>query len=276
VSLPSGDWSRDKTNIPPGTAPRLPQMPTTAASQPGELTVRLPVHPVWATYVFLGIITLVFLGQLAGQYLLGADVIGFFGEKDNLLIAQGEYWRLFTAIFLHANILHYAFNAYALWVIGRDVERFSGPVRFTLIFILAGLSGSLFSLVFTPEPAVGASGAIFGLIGAQAVFLFRHRKLFGERGRRGLQSVIIIAVLNLAIGLQGGIDDWAHIGGLVGGLILTALLGPAWRVDRNVIQGGQPIIVDEQPMGGRQWLLALAFLVAVLVLSFAGAARYTF
>ena len=257
----------------PGLQPTTPTVP---AGPPGEVTVRMPVHRVWATYVFLGIITVVFLAQLAGSQFLGGDIVGALGEKDNLLIAQGEYWRLFTAIFLHANILHFAFNAYALYIIGRDVERFSGAVRFTIIFLLAGLSGSLFSLVFTQANAVGASGAIFGLIGAQGVFLYRHRKLFGERGRRGLQNIIIIAVLNLAIGLQAGIDDWAHVGGLVGGLILGAVLGPFWALDRNPLQGGQPVIVDQQPMGGRQWLLVLAFAVAVVVLSIVGAARYAF
>jgi len=267
-------------NNPPGNQPALPGLQpagsTPPAAPPREVSVRMPVHRVWATYVFLGLITVVFLGQLASMQFLGGDILGALGDKDNLLIAQGQYWRLFTAIFLHANILHYGFNAYALYIIGRDVERFSGPLRLTIIFLLAGLSGSLFSLVFTPAPAVGASGAIFGLIGAQAVFLFRHRKLFGERGRRGLQNIIIIAVLNLVIGLQAGIDDWAHVGGLVGGLILGAVLGPFWALDRNPLQGGQPVIVDQQPLGGRQWLLVLAFAVAVAVLSIVGASRYVF
>jgi rhomboid protease GluP len=257
----------------PGSQPATPTAP---AGPQRELTVRMPVHRVWATYVFLGLITVVFLAQLAGSQFLGGDIVLALGEKDNLLIAQGQYWRLFTAIFLHGSILHFGFNAYALYIIGRDVERFSGAVRFTIIFLLAGLTGSLFSLVFTPAPAVGASGAIFGLIGAQGVFLYRHRKLFGERGRRGLQNIIIIAVLNLAIGLQAGIDDWAHVGGLVGGLILGGVLGPFWALDRNPMQGGQPVIVDQQPMGGREWLLVLAFAVAVAVLSFVGAARYAF
>ena len=285
MNLPSGDWSRNSTNVPPG--PRLPlglqppaepqaPAPSGPVGQPREVTVRMPVHRIWATYVFLGLITVVFLGQLASTQFLGNDILAALGDKDNLLIAQGEYWRLFTAIFLHASILHYGFNAYALYIIGRDVERFSGAVRLTIIFVLAGLCGSLFSLVFTPAPALGASGAIFGLIGAQGVFLYRHRKLFGERGRRGLQNIVIIAILNLAIGLQAGIDDWAHVGGLVGGLILGGVLGPFWAVSRDPMQGGQPVIVDQQPMGGRQWLLVLAFAVAVAVLSFVGAARYTF
>jgi rhomboid protease GluP len=261
-------------NSQPGGPPPLPGVAQPPAAPEKQISARMPVQRVWATYVFLGLITAVFLAQLASSQFLGGDIIGALGEKDNQLIAQGEYWRLLTAIFIHANILHYGFNAYALYIIGRDVERFSGAVRFTVIFLLAGLSGSLFSLLFTPARAVGASGAIFGLIGALAVFLYRHRKLFGERGRRNLQNIIVIALINFAIGLQGNIDNWAHLGGLVGGLILGGVLGPVWAVSRDPMQGGQAVIVDQQPMGGRQWLLALAFAVAVAALSIVGAARY--
>jgi rhomboid protease GluP len=241
---------------------------------PRQMTARLPVHKVWATYVFLGVIIVVFLAQLASMQFLGGDIVAAMGMKDNTLIAQGEYWRLFTSIFIHGSILHIGFNAYALYILGRDVERFSGSLRFTVIFLLAGLSGSVFSLIFTAEPSLGASGAIFGLIGAQGVFLYRHRKLFGERGRRNLQQVVIIALINFAFGLQGGIDNWAHLGGLVGGLILSAILGPVWAVNWASLPGGQPVIADQEPLGGRQWLLVLAFAVAVAALAFAGAMRY--
>ena len=249
-------------------------LPAPQPGAPGQVAARMPVHKVWATYVFLAIIIVVFLAQLAGQQFLGGDIVGAMGVKDNQLIAQGEYWRLFTSIFLHGSILHIGFNAYALYILGSAVERFSGSLRFTVIFLLAGLSGSVFSLIFTQAPSLGASGAIFGLIGAQGVFLYRHRKLFGARGRRNLQQVIFIALINFAFGLQGGIDNWAHLGGLVGGLILSAILGPVWAVNWNVIQGGQPVIADQEPLGGRQWLLVLAFAVAVGVAAVVGAARY--
>jgi len=266
-------------NTPPGgplqpsAFPTVPPPP--GAPAPGQpMTARLPLQRVWATYVWLGVITAVFIGQLIVIQTTGQDIIGDLGAKNNQLIAQGEYWRLLTAIFVHANILHYGFNAYALYIIGRDVERFSGPLRLTVIFLLAGLCGSVLSLVFTPEPSVGASGAIFGLIGAEAVFLFRNRQLFGQRGRRGLQNLIFIAILNFALGLQGSIDNWAHLGGLIGGLILGWVLGPVWAVNWNILQGGQPVIADQQPLGGRQWLLALAFAVAVAAMAVFGAQLY--
>ena len=235
----------------------------------------MPVQRVWATYVFLGLIIAVFLGQLAATQFLGEDLVADYAVKDNALIAQGEYWRLLTAIFVHANILHIAFNAYALYIIGRDVERFYGAVRFTLVFMLAGLSGSVFSLIFTPEPSLGASGAIFGLIGAEAVFLFRHRQLFGDRARRALQSIILVALINFGFGLSvQGIDNFAHLGGLIGGLILGWVVGPLWKVSWDAMQGGQPVIVDQEPLGGRQLLLAAAFAVAVAALAIIGASLY--
>ena len=227
-----------------------PAGPTAPNGPQRQVSVRLPVQPVWATYVLLGIIGLVFIGQLLSTQLLNADLIIELGAKDNQLIAQGEYWRLFTAIFIHTGFLHIGFNAYALYIIGRDVERFSGALRLIVVFLLAGLSGSVMSLLFNPSPSVGASGAIFGLIGALGVFLYRHRKLFGERGRRNLRDVIIIALLNLAFGLQGGIDNWAHLGGLIGGLILGWAMGPMWAVNWNLLQGGQPVI-DRPAARGR-------------------------
>ena len=124
---------------------------------------------------------------------------------------------------------------------------------------------------FNPSPSVGASGAIFGLIGALAVFLYRNRQIFGERGRRNLQNVIIIAAINFLFGLRGGIDNWAHLGGLIGGLILGWFMGPVWAVTWEAMQGGQPSITDTQPLGARQWVLALAFLVGLAALALVAA-----
>jgi len=92
-----------------------------------------------------------------------------------------------TAVFVHASVLHFAFNAYALYILGRDVEAFNGPVRFSLVFLLAGLSGSVSSLVFNRFPSVGASGAIFGLIGAlvESGTSKENAELYVEALRRG-------------------------------------------------------------------------------------------
>ena len=179
----------------------------------------------------------------------------------------GEYWRLITPIFLHGSLLHFFFNMYALYNLGREVESFIGPVRFALLFFYSGVAGSVFSLLFTPNPSVGASGAIFGLIGAQAVFLYRHRQLFGERGRRGLQQIIVIALINLAIGLQGNIDNWAHLGGLLGGLAGGWALAPRWTVEPSPTAPGQLIVINQPDVTSTPGLIFAGALVALAALT---------
>ncbi len=257
------------TGLPPQPpAPAGPPPPEAPVSAPpAALRVRLPVHRVWATYVLLGAITAVFLAQLASQQLTGTDWVLALGAKDNAAIAQGEVWRLLTAVFIHISLLHYGFNAYALYNLGREVEAFSGPLRLALLFFFSGLSGSVFSLIFNRLPAVGASGAIFGLIGALGVFLYRHRRLFGERGRRGLQQVIFIALINFVLGLQGSIDNWGHLGGLVGGLALSAVIGPLWAVRWDAQPGGGALAEDQRPLTPLRWagVLLLGAGLALLV-----------
>lgn len=242
---------------------------------PGPQPVRLPLHRVWLTYVLLVLISLVFVGQVVSEQVIGGDIFAFYGAKDNAAIAAGEYWRLITPIFLHANLLHFFFNMYALYQLGREVEAFMGSRRFLLLFFYAGLAGTVFSLLFTPNRSVGASGAIFGLIGAQGVFLYRHRQLFGERGRRGLQQVIMIAVINLFIGLQGNIDNWAHLGGLLGGLGFTWAAGPAWRLEPAPSAPGTALIIDQQGQAANRALVlaGLGFVLGVLTIAAVLAAR---
>lgn len=242
---------------PGGPAPQAPAAP------PPPQRARLPLHRPFVTYLLLGLIGLVFIGQLASEQLLGGDLLIAIGAKINDRIVAGEYWRLITPIFLHGNLLHFFFNMYALYNLGREVEAFMGAARFTLLFFYAGVAGTVFSLLFTPNPSVGASGAIFGLIAAQGVFLYRHRQLFGERGRRGLQQVVFIALINLAIGLQGNIDNWAHLGGLLGGLGVAWVLGPAWRVEPASTAPGALTVVDQQDETPTRGLLFAGLWVAL-------------
>jgi rhomboid protease GluP len=251
----------------PQPTPAAEPVPQPWPPPPGPRRVRLPLHRTWATYFLLGLIGVVFLGQLASEQLLGGDLLAALGAKVNRLIVAGEYWRLVTPIFLHGGLLHFLFNMYALYNLGREVEAFMGTARFVLLFFYAGVAGTVFSLLFTPNPSLGASGAIFGLIGAQGVFLYRNRKLFGERGRRGLQQIIMIALINLAIGLQGNIDNWAHLGGLLGGLALGWALGPAWRVEPAPLDPTQAVIVNEPDGTSTRGLVAAGLWVALAALT---------
>ena len=129
-------------------------------------------------------------------------------------VEHGEWYRLLTAAFLHANVLHIAFNMWALVIFGPPVERAVGRVRFGGLYLLAALGGSVCSYLVSPIDtlSVGASGAIFGLMGAYFVLARRYRL--------PTAPVVFLVVVNLVIGFTGGIDWHAHIGGLVvGGLV---------------------------------------------------------
>jgi len=146
-----------------------------------------------------------------------------FGAKFNPLIMKGEYWRLLTPVFLHGGLMHLAVNSYSIYAIGPTVERLYGPVKFSLIYIIAGIVGNVASFVFSINPSMGASGAIFGLLGALLCMGQKHRDLF----RRTIgKDVIITIVFNIVYGFsRSGIDNYAHIGGLVGGFLSAWAVG---------------------------------------------------
>jgi rhomboid protease GluP len=127
---------------------------------------------------------------------------------------------------LHGSIIHIGFNMYALFYIGPTLERFYGRWRYLGLFILSGFGGNVISFMFSPNPSLGSSTAIFGLLGAQGVLLYQNREIFGSIARRALSQVILIAVVNLVIGLTPGIDNWGHIGGLIGGTLFAWFGGP--------------------------------------------------
>jgi membrane associated rhomboid family serine protease len=139
---------------------------------------------------------------------------------DLVGIAAGQYWRLVSAMFLHAGLLHIAFNAYALWIFGTVVEQELGRLRFLLIYFVTGISASVASYAFATTPvavAVGASGAIFGIFGAFVAYNYRRRHLAIAAAR--LRSAIMIVVINMVLALSiQGIDWRAHVGGFVAGL----------------------------------------------------------
>ncbi len=200
------------------------------ARPPQMVRVRLPYEKPWVTYTIMGLTILIFLLQLAGQYLLGSDIVALYGVKVNELIAAGEVWRLFTPMLLHGSLLHIAFNMYALFAFGTRLELFYGHWRFLAMYVVAGFAGNVLSYTFSPAASLGASTAIFGLLGAEGVFLFRNWKLFGNAARRDLQNLVILLVVNLIIGLNARFDNWGHLGGLIGGVAFAWLAGPLLEI----------------------------------------------
>ena len=106
-----------------------------------------------------------------------------------------------------------------------------GHWRFLALYILGSFSGNVFSFLLSPNPSLGASTSIFGLLGAEMVFYYQNRKLFGSNARRALQNIITVAAVNLLIGLSPGIDNWGHLGGLMGGLIFSWFAGPVLELE---------------------------------------------
>jgi membrane associated rhomboid family serine protease len=139
-------------------------------------------------------------------------------------VANGDWWRLITSAFLHASLLHIAFNMYFLWFVGSAVEQALGRGRFLLIYFVSALAGSAGALVFTPRtPTVGASGALFGLLGA-ALILERQRNFV--LGGSALALIIINLVLSFTL---SNISVGGHIGGLIGGILCTLVLSKFGR-----------------------------------------------
>lgn len=151
------------------------------------------------------------------------DILRLFGAKDNSLIQAGEYWRLLTPMFLHIGGLHLWFNSTALLTIGGPVERIYGKVRFLLIYLFAGIFGNLSSYMFSPHLSAGASGAIFGLFGALLLFATKRPSVFGHTTGPGLITGLIV---NIILGFViPGIDNYAHLGGLLGGFLAAVVVG---------------------------------------------------
>jgi rhomboid protease GluP len=197
------------------------------APQPLFQSGRRGIPPV--TTGLIALTVLVFLLQSFTSYVLGYDLPEYWFAKINEFIMQGQLWRLITPILLHGSVLHILMNMYALFVIGPMIERSYGKGRFLAIYLLAGVFGNVLSFLFTSEPSLGASTSIFGLIAAQAVYVYRNRVFFGRAAQPMLTNIAIIIFINLAIGFIPGIDYWGHLGGLIGGLIFAWLAGPVYQ-----------------------------------------------
>jgi rhomboid protease GluP len=139
-------------------------------------------------------------------------------------VKLGEYYRLITATFLHADLFHLLFNMYALYLIGSQLEGFYGKVKYLIIYLTSGILGSLLSLAFLGQNwSLGASGAIFGLFGSLLYFGYHYRVYLGTVIKT---QILPIIVLNLVIGfIIPGIDVVAHLGGLIGGVFISMAVG---------------------------------------------------
>lgn len=161
-----------------------------------------------------------------------------FGAKVNIDILKGEYWRFITPIFFHGDITHLIVNCYSIYAVGPIVETIYGRTKFLFIYLTAGFFGSLLSFMFSINPSVGASGAIFGLLGALLYFGIEFPNLFKVYFGR---SILLTLAINLGYGfINTGIDNLGHIGGLIGGFIASGIVQVRgnrkgkWIVNRSI------------------------------------------
>jgi rhomboid protease GluP len=244
------DDNRDR----PAPAAQPPQ----GAPPQQMVRVGMPESAPYVTYAIMAVTIVLYVLQLASESLLGTDILILYGARINEAILAGELWRFITPALLHGSIPHILFNMYALFIFGTGLERHFGHGRFFLLYVLGAFTGNVVSFLFSAGYSVGASTAVFGLLGAEAIFLYQNRKLFAGQFGRAIQNVIFIAAINLFLGLQPGIDNWGHVGGLLGGLMFTWFAGPLWE-----IEGIAPVLqlVDQRP--AREVLVGAATVVLV-------------
>jgi len=287
-----GDQNAPEKPRPPRAHPLesdRPRPPISAPSDAPRQQIMLHI-PTVQPYIVYGL-----LGVMIGIFVLRAlsptfDIQVFFWGANHQpdVLHRGEFYRLFTSMFLHASIyapngafalqnsLHLLFNAYILFVSGGAVERMFGHARFGIIFVLGGMTGSILSCVLggPMSYSVGASGAVFAVLGAEFVYIFKHRRLLGAQGRRQMQNLIALGAFNLLFGILSSasptamrIDNWAHIGGALGGLILAWFIAPDLIFRRHPTIPTDLLAEDRNPLQRHYRIVSLyvAGMLGVLI-----------
>jgi len=211
------------------------------------------------TYVLIGLTGLMYLAQVVVEQVYGFDLLFFFLGKINEAILLRQLWRLITPVFLHASPLHLLANMYALYMLGRSNETVNGHLRFGLLYFVSAFGGNVLSFVLGKYKSLGASTATFGLLTAEAVFIWQNREYFANRGRNNLINIAMILVLNLMIGLSAGsmIDNWGHLGGATAGLFFTFMAGTRWQIERL---NGIPAFIDQRSIKDTLLAVGLVFM----------------
>lgn len=261
---PMGYFGLQKTLLAAFNAPDLPastpeELEKLAAKAQEELSPRFRAQKPVMTWVFIGLNLLIWAAL--ELYAIGSgksysSLLYTFGEKENAQIILGQWWRLFTAMFLHGGLMHVAVNCWSLYVVGLLVERIFGHGRFAAIYLFSGLMGNLSSFVFSQNPSVGASGAIFGLMGALLWLGLERPRMFKVYFGAGVIATIVI---NLAYGAANtSIDNFAHLGGLLGGFLAAGTVYPA--------QGDERVHIGKPFLAAVSLLTAAAFAAAGFLL----------
>ena len=258
-------------------------IPIGYGAAPRSVALRLPLSRPRIVYALLAInivmygVTLLVTFGLRNETGLDSDRAYNFallqlGAKYGPAIDAGEYWRFLTPVVLHGGLIHLLFNSYALFALGPAAEGYYGSARFLAIYLLAGLAGTIASYMRSPGLSIGASGAIFGLLGALAAFFYSARGLLGaERSRQQITQLVTMAGINIVLGLSTpAIDNAAHIGGLMAGGLAGFAFAPRYRIDERLYP---PAIVrtDREVI---RWMLGGGILALLIGWALAVSGRY--
>jgi rhomboid protease GluP len=211
-----------------------PARPIDPAEQMRRMAIRARFatrsYPI-VTFALIGVNVLIYLlTALLGGSLFspGNNLLYGLGVEDPRLMAQDplQWYRLLTAMFLHASIAHIGVNMLSLYFVGVITERIFSSGRFAAIYFASGLLGGVADFLFSPAPSLGASGAIFGIFGAFGAFILLRRQMLGRQAGLIIGQWLFWLVLNLAFSFTPGIATFDHFGGLIAGFVLGALLIP--------------------------------------------------
>ncbi len=180
------------------------------------------------TYVLIGILVLIYLYEIAtNQSDRFNNLFSVYGPN---IRAYKEYYRIITGAFLHGDIFHLLSNCYALYIVGSQIESFYGKRKFLIIYFFSLICGSMLSITLSNYASIGASGAIFGLMGSLLYFGYYYRVYLGSTWKRNILPVVII---NLLFSFTPGIDLFGHLGGLIGGILISMALGVKYKEKRS-------------------------------------------
>jgi len=215
------------------------------------------------TYLLIAINLVVFAAmELQGGSTNDDVLIKFGANYGPLMLWDNQWWRLFTYMFLHIGVQHLVFNTIGLMAFGLESERLYGQAKFITIYLLTGLFGGLLSFAVRGPMtfSAGASGAIFGIIGMQLAFFAYYYYRLGDFSSQKVKSMFTLIGVSLVLGVSGIMpaDNWAHMGGLVSGVILGYLLAPRYAVDQTK---SPRRIYDRASFVRRWWVSLLAILL---------------
>ena len=223
---------------------------------------KIPKHKPILTKLLIILISAMFIVEMFFTAHYGEKAIIILGAKWNEGITNGEYWRFFTCAFLHGGLMHLFLNLAGLYIFGRELESIYGSIKFLFICLLTSWGATLASYTFSSGVAIGASGIVFGIIGSLISFYFSQKgKVTGADYK--FKSMYTLVIINLVLGfMMPRIDNSAHIGGIVTGLLSGWLLSPKYETVKNE-EMQKLMVIEEKNIS--KFVIGVIFLVLLLI-----------